>query len=195
VSENGCKKARSALLGRAMRMGTAAVLPVVTMIPAVPVAAAEPDHDLPIVFHYHGQPSVPFAQQCDKVNGVGGGAVHTPPLAGGSSPPTTPRSPEQRPATPGTRPRPAMSAAPIPTRMAACATWVPRPESSPSTAAEPAWRSSNSTGWSHRRTKTVCAPMKRVCASWKPRGRTECREPQVRERPGRSSIKTTAQTA
>ena len=82
MSENRCNEARSALLGRTVRMGTAAALPVLTMIHAVPVAAAEPDHEVPIVFHYHGQPSVPFAQRYDKVNAVDGFAVRNPTVAG-----------------------------------------------------------------------------------------------------------------
>ncbi|MGO9157040.1 hypothetical protein [Mycobacterium sp.] len=82
MSENRCEKVHHALLGPTVRIGTAAAIAVVAVVGRVPVAAAESDHDVPIVFHYHGQPSVPIAQQCEKLNGVDGFAVGNPTVAG-----------------------------------------------------------------------------------------------------------------
>jgi len=93
VSENLCEKVHHALLGPTVRIGTAAAIAVVALVGRVPVAAAESDHDVPIVFHYHGQPSVPIAQQCEKINGVDGFAVGNPTVAG-STPGDTWHAPE-----------------------------------------------------------------------------------------------------
>jgi hypothetical protein len=82
VSENRCENVRCPSLGLGVRSAAAAAVAVVAVIGGAPVATAESDHEVPVVFHYHGQPSVPDTQQCEKLNGVDGFAVRNPTVAG-----------------------------------------------------------------------------------------------------------------
>lgn len=84
MSENSCDKARKGLAHRSVHVGAiaAAALSLVAVFQGLPVAVAEPDNVLPIVFHYHGEPSVPSSQTCEKVGGVDGFAVENHTVVG-----------------------------------------------------------------------------------------------------------------